>query len=77
MMGQVFTNPKRDQNWGRNIFYWYEKKLIKREKKIFTHFKERMVKKDKIKCPPQVMCGGDIKKIVKYHFILNINEFDI
>jgi len=31
---------------------------------MFTHFKERVVKKDKIKCPPQVMCEGDIKNLL-------------
>jgi hypothetical protein len=33
--------------------------------KMFTHSKEKMVKRGKTKCPPQVMCGVDIK------FLLN------
>jgi hypothetical protein len=40
------------------------------------HSKERVVKKGEIKCPPKVMCGVDIKRLL-YDTIHNINEFDV
>ncbi len=43
---------------------------------MFIHSKERVVKKGKIKCSPQVMCGVDIKRLLDdtSHYI---NEFDV
>jgi hypothetical protein len=46
------------------MFTRVKERMINKEKKMFTHVKERMIKKDKIKCPPQVMCGGDIKRLL-------------
>jgi hypothetical protein len=43
---------------------------------MFMHSKERVVKKGKIKCPPQVMRGVDIRRLL-YDIIHNINEFDV
>jgi len=48
---------------------------------MFTHSKERVVRRGKIQCEcPQVTCGGDIKKlldVISYyiHEIHFLNEF--
>jgi hypothetical protein len=36
-----------------------EKKVIRSLKKMFTYFKERVVRRGNLICPPQVMCEGD------------------
>jgi hypothetical protein len=45
-------------------------------KKCLACSKWKVVKKGKIKCPPQVMCGGDIKRLMDgtSHYI---NELDV
>jgi hypothetical protein len=43
---------------------------------MFTHFKERMVGRGKIKCACK-SCAEVILNNCKCHFSLNINEFDV
>jgi hypothetical protein len=44
---------------------------------MFTHFKERMVGRGKLKCPPRKSCVEVILNNCKCHFSLNIDEFDV
>jgi len=43
---------------------------------MFNYFKEKVVRRDKIKSLAPKPCVEVILKIVKCHFLLNINEFD-
>jgi hypothetical protein len=53
-----------------------KEKAIKKAKKIVTHSKDRLVKRGKIECHPQIMCGGDIRILLNVisHYI---NEFNV
>jgi hypothetical protein len=46
----VSIDLKREKNW--------------KGKKCLACSKWKVVKKGKIKCPPQVMCGSDIKRLL-------------
>jgi hypothetical protein len=43
---------------------------------MFTHSKNKVIKRGKIKCPPQGMCGDNVKRLLDGTFH-NINEFDV
>jgi hypothetical protein len=50
-VGQIFINSKCDQSWkGQSIQLMWKDKIIKKGKKMCTHFNERVVRRDKIKC---------------------------
>jgi hypothetical protein len=51
-----------------------KKEKIRKGKKIFTHFNERVVKRDKIKCLAAKSCVEVILKDCQIHFPLNSSD---
>jgi hypothetical protein len=60
-MDQIFINSKWDQSWKSQYIQLMWKKKLEREK-IFTHFNEMVVKRDKIKCLVAKSCVEVILK---------------
>jgi len=75
-MCQIFINFRYDQSWKWQYIQLMWKKKLEGEK-MFTHFNERVVKRDEIKCPSAKSCVKVILKDVKCHLTLNITEFDV
>ncbi len=72
----VFINSKRDQNSKGICFQLIrEDKVNWMGKKCLFIPKGRVVRRGKIKCPSQVKCEGDIKRLLDANFHY-INEFD-
>ncbi len=62
-MGQILINSKCDQSWnGKYIQLMWKRENNQKEKNLFTHFNERVVRRDKIKCLATKSCMEVILK---------------
>jgi hypothetical protein len=62
-MGKILINSEYDQSWkAQYIQLMWKEKIIKKRKKLFTHFNEKVVRRDKIKCPTTKSCVEVILK---------------
>jgi hypothetical protein len=60
---RMFFILKETKIEGRNTFYWF-KKIIKRGNKMFTHYKERVIRKSKVNCSYPNQVWNDIKRLL-------------
>lgn len=60
---RMFFIWKETKIEGRNTFYWLLK-IIKRGNKMFTHYKERVVRKSKVNCSYPIQVWNDIKRLL-------------